>query len=47
MLGPGESLGFQDLAELLADLIAKGEVAPSAARAALKLHRELLARKGD
>src|SRR5438445_461243 len=30
------------MAELLADLIGKGEVAPSAARAVLKLHRELL-----
>src|SRR5881628_2771411 len=28
------------MADLLADLIAKGEVAPSAARAVLKLHRE-------
>jgi hypothetical protein len=35
------------MADLLADLIARGEVAPSAARAVLKLHRELLKRKGD
>jgi hypothetical protein len=35
------------MAELLADLIAKGEIAPSAARAVLKLHRELLTAKGD
>src|SRR5688572_6464018 len=30
------------MADLLADLIAKGEVAPSAARAVLKLHRDRL-----
>jgi hypothetical protein len=30
------------MADLLADLIAKGEVAPSAARAVLKLHRDIL-----
>jgi len=36
------------MADLLADLIARGEVAPSAARAVLKLHRQLLKReKGD
>ena len=29
------------MADLLADLIAKGEVVPSAARAILKLHREI------
>src|SRR4051794_36668930 len=32
----------EPMADLLADLIAKGEVAPSAARAVLKLHRDLL-----
>src|SRR5947199_4742568 len=35
------------MADLLADLIARGEVAASAARAVLKLHREQLKRKGD
>src|SRR5436305_15318020 len=35
------------MADLLADLIARGEVAPSAARAVLKLHRDLLSRKEE
>ena len=40
-------LEVDPMAELLADLIAKGEVAPTAARAILKLHRDLLKPKGD
>src|SRR3954469_2356755 len=35
------------MADLLADLIARGEVGASAAKAVLKLHREQLKKKGD
>jgi hypothetical protein len=35
------------VADLLADLIARGEIAPSAARTVLDLHRRLLKKKGD
>ena len=35
------------MADLLADLIARGEIAAPAARAVLKLHREQLKKKGD
>jgi hypothetical protein len=35
------------MADLLADLIGKGEVTPSAARAVLKLHRDLLSRSTE
>ncbi len=35
------------MADLLADLIARGEIGPSAARAVLNLYRKLLKAKGD
>ncbi|HEY1376849.1 MAG TPA: DUF2089 family protein [Gemmataceae bacterium] len=35
------------MADLLADLIDRGEIGPSAARAVLNLHRKLLKAKGD
>jgi hypothetical protein len=35
------------MADLLADLIERGEIGPSAARAVLNLHRKLLKAKGD
>src|SRR4051794_22058190 len=35
------------MADLLADLIARGEIGPSAARAVLHLHRKLLKAKED
>lgn len=35
------------MADLLADLIDRGEIAPPAARAVLNLHRKLLKTKGD
>src|SRR3954469_1346284 len=35
------------MADLLADLIARGEIGAAAARSVLKLHREQLKKKGD
>jgi hypothetical protein len=37
----------EPMADLLADLIARGEIAASAAKTVLKLHREQLKQKGD